>query len=112
MTNKSLKELLDDEYWAIRSVDRASNHVQLMQDRINQVYMEYETTKNQYDYLTNPRYQEYVDQTFLKDNAYYGSEYVRAWEECDAKASELKAIRKELKEYFAMIMAIDEEEEL
>lgn len=110
MTNKSLKELLDDEYWAMRAVDRAGGYVQLTQVRLNEVYMEYETTKNKHDYLTNPRVQEYVDQTFLKDNAYYSSEYQQALNKVDEKKSELKAIRKELKEYFAMIMAIDEEE--
>lgn len=110
MTNKSLKELLDDEQRAIRAVRIASEHVQFIQYRLDKVYMEYETTKNQHDYLTNPWLQEYVDQSFVKDQAYYGSEYVRAWDECDAKANELKAIRKELKSYFAMLMAIDEEE--
>lgn len=107
MTNKSLKELLDSEHWAMRAVQIASGHVQLKQRELDNRYMRYETEKNQHDYMTNPRYQEYVDDLFAQDSAYHASAYLLACEELDAKTNELKAVRKELKSYFAMIMAID-----
>ena len=108
MTNKSLKELLDNEHWAIRAVNVASGHVQLMQRELDNRYMRYEADKKQHDYMTNPRYQEYVDDLFAQDSAYHASAYLRACEELDVKTNELKAIRKELKSYFAMIMSIEE----
>lgn len=105
MTNKSLKELLDNEYWAIRAVDRAEHALQCAQERLSFKRQKYERDREDYVSI-----QDYIDAEFKRDRESCLYEIEKAKVDIKEECKTLKAIRNELKEYFAMIMAIDEEE--